>query len=175
MMGGPKFLALLLAALAGAAATSWPADAQCRLCDKPTTVQDQAASGDDIRLEIETSLNFDRLILTGEGQGAAVIRPDGSSTSEGNIAQLGPRAMVGTATVHGQPGKTIRVELPHRIQLYSLSGGTISFDDVTSDLPSLPRLDSAGNLTFRFGGRIQISGDADGEYRGDLPITVEYQ
>ena len=34
---------------------------------------------------------------------------------------------------------------------------------------------SAGNLTFRFGGRVQISGDADGDYRGDLPITVEYQ
>ena len=45
----------------------------------------------------------------------------------------------------------------------------------SSDLPSLPRLDSAGNLSFRFGGRITISGDADGQYRGDLPITVEYQ
>jgi hypothetical protein len=83
--------------------------------------------------------------------------------------------MVGTAIVHGQPGRTVRVELPRRIELYSLSGGNISFEDVTSDLPSLPRLDSAGNLTFRFGGRVRISGDADGEYRGDLPITVEYQ
>ena len=69
----------------------------------------------------------------------------------------------------------VRVDLPRRIELYSLSGGRISFEDVTSDLPSLPRLDSAGNLTFRFGGRLTITGDADGEYRGDLPITVEYQ
>jgi hypothetical protein len=174
-MGGPKFIALLLAATAAAAATSWPAGAQCRLCDKPTTAREDPTTGDDIRLEIETSLNFDRLIVSGGGPGAAVIRPDGSSASEGAVTDVSPRAMVGTAVVHGQPGRIVRVELPRRIELYSLSGGNISFEDVTSDLPSLPRLDSAGNLTFRFGGRVRISGDADGEYRGDLPITVEYQ
>jgi hypothetical protein len=29
-------------------------------------------------------------------------------------------------------------------------------------------------LTFRFGGRIRISGDAEGDYRGNLPIAAEY-
>ena len=172
-MGGLKLLGLMLAA--SAAAAPWPASAQCRLCDKPTTMQAAPGTGDDIRLEIESSLNFDRLILSGEGQGAAIIRPDGSSAAEGTVTNVSPRAMVGTAIVHGQPGRTVRVDLPRQIELYSLSGGKISFEDVTSDLPSLPRLDSAGNLTFRFGGRVRISGDADGEYRGDLPITVEYQ
>jgi uncharacterized protein DUF4402 len=170
-----KLLGVVLAAIAVAAVTPRPVGAQCRLCDQPTTVREDPTNSDDIRLEIETSLNFDRLILAGGGQGAAVIRPDGSSASEGAVVDVGPRAMVGTAIVHGQPGRMIRVDLPHRIELYSLSGGNISFEDVTSDLPSLPRLDSAGNLTFRFGGRVRISGDADGEYRGDLPITVEYQ
>jgi hypothetical protein len=174
-MGGSKLLALVLAASAAAAATSWPADAQCRLCDKPTTKREDPTGSDDIRLEIETSLNFDRLILFGQGQGAAVIRPDGSSSAEGTVTNVSPRAMVGTAVVHGMAGRAVRVELPRRIELYSLSGGIITFENVTSDLPSLPRLDSAGNLTFRFGGRVRISGDADGEYRGDLPITVEYQ
>ena len=174
-MGGSKLLALVLAVGAAAAVTSWPADAQCRLCDKPTTAREEAANGGDIQLEIETSLNFDRLILFGEGQGAAVIRPDGSSSVEGTVANVSPRAMVGTVVVHGLANRAVRVELPRRVDLYSLGGGKISFEDVTSDLPSLPRLDAAGNLTFRFGGRVRISGDADGEYRGDLPITVEYQ
>jgi len=62
-----------------------------------------------------------------------------------------------------------------RIDLYSLRGGRITVDHVTSDLPSLPRLDSAGNLTFRFGGRVTVTGDSEGDYRGDMPITVEYQ
>jgi len=82
--------------------------------------------------------------------------------------------MVGTAIVRGEPNRVVRVELPHRIDLYSLSGGRITFDSVVSDLPALPKLDSAGRLTFRFGGRLQVTGDADGDYRGELPIIVEY-
>ncbi|HEX6742168.1 MAG TPA: DUF4402 domain-containing protein [Sphingomicrobium sp.] len=152
-----------------------PAGAQCRLCDTPTTARDEAADGGDIRLEIETSLNFDRLILSGGGAGTVLIRPDGSTSAQGAVTDVGPRAMVGTVIVHGQPGRAVRVELPRRIVLHSLSGGEISFDEVASDLPSVPRLDEAGALTFRFGGRLTVTGDADGDYRGDLPITVEYQ
>jgi hypothetical protein len=170
MMGRIAFLVLLV----GVAASSSPAGAQCRLCDAPTTTRDSDTGKGDIQLEVETSLAFDRLILLGSGQGIAVIRPDGSSSGTGTVADISPRAMVGTVTVHGEPGRTIRVELPHRIELHSLSGSEISLDDVVSDLPSLPRLDSSGNLTFRFGGRLQINGDADGDYRGDLPITAEY-
>lgn len=171
-------LSLFAAAVAAAAATvvaAPAARAQCRLCDTPTTGRDEAAPGQDVRIEIESSLSFDRLILFGDGVGAAVIRPDGSRAAQGAVADIGPRAMVGTAVVHGEPGRLVRVELPLRIDLYSLSGGRIAFDEVASDLPALPRLDASGNLTFRFGGRVRISGDADGDYRGDLPITVEYQ
>jgi hypothetical protein len=114
------------------------------------------------------------LILLGAGEGTAVLRPDGSSSSTGTILDVSPRAIAGTVTVHGEPGRSIRVDLPQRIVLHSLSGGEVTFDNVVSDLPSLPKLDSAGNLTFRFGGRLRISGDADGDYRGDLPITAEY-
>jgi hypothetical protein len=174
-MGGNRFLALGLAAVAALAAEARPADAQCRLCGTPTTTRDEGAAGGDIKLEIESSVNFDRLVLFGQGQGAAVIRPDGSSAATGSVADMGPRAMVGTAIVHGEAGRAVRIELPRQIQLYSLGSGRITFDQVVSDLPELPRLDSTGTLTFRFGGRIVVSGDAEGEYRGDLPITAEYQ
>lgn len=172
---GLKIPALVLAAAAAAVVTSWPADAQCRLCDAPTTARDDPTQSGDVRIEIESSLNFDRLIMLGDGDGAAVIRPDGSTAAEGSVTGISPRAMVGTAVVHGEAGKAVRVDLPRRIVLYSLSGGQITVDDVQSDLPAIPRLDSAGNLTFRFGGRVRITGGADGDYRGDLPITVEYQ
>jgi hypothetical protein len=135
----------------------------------------QSPQDDGIDLEIETSLDFGRLIIAGQGQGAALIRPDGSSAAQGALAQVSPRAMVGSASVHGLPGRAVRVELPRRIELYSLSGGRITVDDVASDLPSLPRLDAAGNLSFRFGGRVTVTGDSEGDYRGDMPITVEYQ
>lgn len=174
-MGGLKFLAWGLAACAAAACFARPADAQCRLCDKPTTTREDPLASDGIRLEVETSLNFDRLILTGEGPGTALIRPDGSKAAGGGVADIGPRAMVGSATIRGEPGRAVRVELPRRIELYSAYGGSVSFDEVASDLPVMPKLDSAGKLTFRFGGRLRVSGESDGDYRGDLPITVEYQ
>lgn len=174
-MGGSKPLALSLVALAAAAVGAWPASGQCRLCATPTTALSQSSSDRGIDLRIETSIDFGRLILSGAGQGAAVIRPDGSNAAEGALAGVSPRAMVGSASVHGEPGRAIRVELPSRIELYSVDGARITFDDVASDLPSMPRLDSAGNLAFRFGGRLTITGDAEGQYRGDLPITVEYQ
>ena len=151
-----------------------PAVAQCRLCSAPTTVRTEEAGKGQVRLEIETSLDFDRLILLGPGDGSAVLRPDGSTSSAGTVSEISPRAMVGTVTVRGEPGRTLRIDLPHRIVLHSLSGGEVTFDDVASDLPALPRLDSAGNLTFRFGGRLRVTGDAEGDYRGDLPITAEY-
>ena len=47
-------------------------------------------------------------------------------------------------------------------------------EGLIADLPSAPRLDSTGRLEFRFGGRLRVSGDSEGDYRGDIPVTVEY-
>jgi hypothetical protein len=165
---------LLLIVAVTASVGALPALAQCRLCEQPTTALPTDGPDGDVQLQIETKLDFDRLILSGAGAGAATIRPDGTQLAEGGVIDLGPRAMVGTVLVHGEAGRSIRVDLPHRIELYSVGGGRITLDDITSDLPAMPRLDPAGNLTFRFGGRLMVSGDSDGQYRGDLAITVEY-
>jgi hypothetical protein len=29
-------------------------------------------------------------------------------------------------------------------------------------------------LRFRFGGELDVSGNVEGDYRGDIPITVDY-
>ena len=173
-MGGSKLLALMIAGVAAAAAISSPAEAQCRLCDQPPTDRPPESADGDVQLQVESSLNFDRLIISGAGLGAATIRPDGANSAEGAVLEISPRAMVGTVLVHGEANRAVRVELPRRIELYSLSGGRITLDDVTTDLNGTPRLDAAGNLSFRFGGRLIVTGDTDGQYRGDLPITVEY-
>ncbi len=169
---------LLVPVLALAAGMStvpvMPAAAQCRLCDAPTTGRDHGPGDGPVSLEIETSLDFDRLILLGAGEGTATLHPDGSRSVSGVVGAISGRAMVGSAIVRGEAGRAVRVELPRRIELYSSSGGRIAIEDIISDLPGTARLDSAGSLTFRFGGRLRISGDAEGDYRGDVPITVEY-
>ena len=47
-------------------------------------------------------------------------------------------------------------------------------DPIQCDLPHDPALDSTGTLEFRIGGELVLQGDADGEYRGDVPVSVDY-
>jgi hypothetical protein len=150
------------------------ARAQCRLCSNPTTSPDEKKAEEQIALEIDAALDFDRLVVMGQGEGSATLRPDGTRLATGSVEAISGRAMVGEARVRGEPGRMVRVDMPSRIQMHSLNGATISIDQVITDLPGVPRLDSAGNLRFRFGGRLKLTGNVDGEFRGDLPITVEY-
>jgi hypothetical protein len=154
--------------------TSGPARAQCRLCDNPTTERDKGDSSRLIRLKVETTLDFDRLVLLGAGDGSATLLPTGERSASGSVATVSAGAMVGRVVVSGEPGRTVRVDLPARIHLYSLGGSTILIDRIETDLSGLPKLDSSGTLSFRFGGRLQVTGDSEGEYRGDVPITVDY-
>jgi hypothetical protein len=153
---------------------SVPVRAQCRLCSTPTTELQQQDSTGAIQLDVQATLDFDRLVLLGAGGGTATLAPTGERSASGSVATVSASAMVGSVSVHGEPNRNIRVEMPPRIDLYSVNGAKIAIDHIETDLPGLARLDSAGDLDFRFGGRLQISGDAEGEYRGDVPITVEY-
>ena len=165
--------ALGLAAAAGFAAAV-PARAQCRLCEVPTTTADSANGEGPVSLEVEAGLDFDRLVLLGPSGGSATLRPDGTRQVSGAIGAIGGRAMVGEAWVRGEPGRAVRIDIPRRIELHSLSGAQIVIDEIQTDLPAVPRLDSAGGLRFRFGGRLQVAGEPEGDFRGDLPITAEY-
>ena len=167
---------LLIGLCTGAAGWLLPASAaaQCRLCETPSTVAPTEARDGAITLRVEASLDFDRLILLGAGDGTAEVHPDGSTQVSGMVGAISTRAMVGSATVRGEPGRAVRIDLPRQINLYSLSGGHVLVDEIASDLPRSPKLDSSGALSFRFGGRVRISGDAEGDYRGDLPVTAEY-
>ena len=151
------------------------ASAQCRLCSEATT-QPAAEAGDSagVRLQVDASLDFDRLVLVGSGGGSAVLLPNGERSTSGTLSAMSARAMVGSVTVRGEPGRGVRIELPRRITLHSTQGGQIIVEEIESNLPSLPKLDGAGSLTFQFGGRLSISGDAEGDYRGDVPIDADY-
>lgn len=149
------------------------ASAQCRLCATPTT--DAAADTSvPMALEVEANLDFDRIILAGSGDGSATLAPDGSRRTGGTVVSIGGRAMVGTIRVRGEPGRSVRVNLPARIDLHGLNGTEIAIDEVTSDLPSLPRIGNDGSLSFRIGGALHIAGDVDGDYRGDFNVDVDY-
>ena len=168
-----RLLVLVALALIAAPALSQDATAPCRLCDSSTAADSEKPSSP-VRLDVETSLDFDRLILAGSGDGSAELSPDGARSVAGSITAISARAMVGEVTIRGEPGRVVRVALPERIDLFGLAGGSIRLESIRSDLPPMPRLDGEGRLSFRFGGILRVSGDLDGEFRGDVPIDVEY-
>lgn len=175
-MNGPNSIGgALLASAALCVALPGAARAQCRLCESPTTsavtVHDEATA---LRLEVITKLDFDRLILLGEGRGSALVSAKGVTRASGSVAAVSGRAVVGELLIRGEPGRTVRLELPTSIVLFGMRGGTIRIDSLDHDLGSGPTLDSNGELRVRLGGEIQISGDVDGDFRGDIPVFVDY-
>ena len=175
-MSGLRFALLSpIALLVGAIAMPGVAPAQCRLCDTPTTAPDLAGADTPIRLDVQARLDFDQVILIDSGgAGTARIAPDGSSSISGSVGAIGGRAMVGSVIVRGEPGRLVRIGFPESILLHGLTGNSIRVRSLTSDLPSAARLDSQGKLHFRFGGALEISGAVEGDYRGEIPITVDY-
>jgi Domain of unknown function (DUF4402) len=175
-MTGRAFALLTLAALLGGAlAMPAAAPAQCRLCTEPTTDLTGAAVEQGVRIEVQARLNFDQVVvLDNDGLGTARLLPDGSSSTSGSIGLISGRAMVGSVVVRGDPGRLVRINLPGEIALYGIGGGSIRLDSLVTDLPAQPRLDSQGSLQFRFGGALHVQGNVDGDFRGDVPITVDY-
>ena len=147
---------------------------QCRLCGVDEAGGREASAIVPMTVEVETSLDFDRLVLTGPSGGTARLGADGSRATSGGIAEFSGRAMVGSMVIRGEPGRAVRIDLPSRIELQGWNGASIVIERIGSDLPDSPRLDASGRLGFRFGGELSVQGDSEGEYRGDIPITVEY-
>jgi hypothetical protein len=175
-MIGRTLISMSLLALAVAAAVApAPASAQCRLCDVPTTSPGSSESdGRPLRLEVVTSLDFDRLILVSAGRGTITVKPDGTSVAAGSLSSFGNRAMAGQVVIRGEPGRAVRVDLPRAIDLYGLKGGSIRIESLTSDLAANPQLDGAGELKIRIGGELVTSGELDGDFRGDVAVMVDY-
>ena len=153
---GVKLRLFLGFALAFGAAPS--AGAQCLLCaqDKAAGTMTRKAEVP-LRVDVETQLDMGRVAV-----GAM-----------GGEVELDPAS--GVRRVRGEPGAEVRVILPASVDLESGHGRTARVTGLVTDLSAAPRLGADGRLIFRFGGRLQIAGLDDGDYRGRIPVTVEYQ
>lgn len=158
-------------------AGSPPAAAQCQLCaDDGASVRTANRDAEvPLRVDIETQLDFSR-IAVGRGGGTVEVDPaSGARRLSGDVVDLGGFALSGVVTVRGQPGAAVRVTLPATVDLDGGDGRAAQVTDLTTDLTAAPRLGPDGRLRFRFGGRLQVTGVGGGDYRGRIPVTVEYQ
>lgn len=162
----PMLLTLALALAAPAAAQS-----DCRLC-----YSDNGKPGErPLSLEIFADLNFAKLALTGrEGGSAEVDAASGSKRTGGAVMNLGGMAVTGRGRVTGEPLREIRIDLPQSVPMTAPDGGTAELTDFSTDLPSRPTLDANGELTFSFGAKLVLRSGRGGNYRGRIPITVDY-
>lgn len=161
------FLALSLILAAPAAGQE-----ACRLC-----YGDSGKPGErPLTLEIFADLNFSKLALTGrDGGSAEVDAATGSKRTGGAVVNLGGMAVTGRGRVTGAPLREVRIDLPQAVAMTAPDGGVAELTGFTTDLPSRPTLDANGELTFSFGARLVLKGGGrGGNYRGRIPITVDY-
>lgn len=164
-------LAILLAFASPSVAT-----AQCLLCaqEKDGTTAARRAEVP-LRVEVETQLDMGRVAVGAMGGEVEIDPTSGARRVRGDVVDLGGFALTGVVTVRGEPGAEVRVILPASVDLEGGHGRTTRVTGLVTDLSAAPRLGPDGRLIFRFGGRLQIAGLDDGDYRGRIPVTVEYQ
>lgn len=136
----------------------------------------QEANEIPLQVEIRTQLDFSKAASGGSGGGRISIDPtNGTRQMAGDIVDLGGSALAGSAVVTGEPGRSIRVDLPMSIRMSGSSGGAIEIRNLRTNLPPHAKLDGFGRLEFNFGGDLEIKGSVAGTFRGRIPITAEYE
>ena len=143
-------------------------------CAPPPAAGRQRTPDAPLRLEVQTRLEFDKVVYAGLGEGQVLLSPQGATQLSGAAAAAGARAMPGSVMIRGEPGRAVRIDLPNRVDLFGEGRSAIRIDSIVTDLPDFPRIGDDGTLSFRFGGDLRISGDSDGAYRGSVDIIVEY-
>ena len=129
-----------------------------------------------LQVEIRTQLDFSKAATAGTNGGRISIDPsNGSRQMAGDIVDLGGSALAGSAVVTGEPGRSVRVDMPMTIRMTGSLGGTIEISNLRTNLPPQSRLDNFGKLEFSFGGDLEIKGSVAGTFRGRIPITAEYE
>ena len=180
-MSGPCLNQILSVALVAAVSVvPAPARAQdaavapCRLCSAAPTDLINARPATPLRLQVETRLDFDKIVFEGTGSALIALSPDGVARLSGAATAAGARIMPGSVLIRGEPGRAVRVDLPQVVTLFGEGSGSIRIDSLTTDLPSFPRIGADGTLLFRFGGDLRLTGDSDGAFRGTIDIVVDY-
>ena len=129
-----------------------------------------------LQVEIRTQLDFSKAATGGSSGGRISIDPnDGSRQLAGDVVDLGGSALAGSAVITGEPGRSIRVDLPMSIRMAGSSGGAIEIRNLRTNLSPHAKLDGFGRLEFSFGGDLEIKGSVAGTFRGRIPITAEYE
>ena len=149
----------------------------CLLCKAQNSASE--LGGDKVTplsIDITTKLDFSRAALSGTGGGQIEVDPqNGGRKVDGGIVDLGGTALAGTAIVRGEPGRAVRIDMPVSARMTSSTGGIVEITGLRTSLTGNSRLDEEGRLSFSFGGKLLVRGNASGTFRARIPITAQYE
>jgi hypothetical protein len=158
---------------APASSTPAPASGSDSIADPFATVGPNGERP--LSITIDSGISVGRLGLQGRKDGNALIDPQTGAKQVGaNMVDLGGLTYQGKATVTGQPLKPVRIELPPSVTLYSSNGAEAELSNFRTDLAGVAMLDARGQLQFNFGATITSMDGQGGDFRGRIPIRVEY-
>ncbi len=150
--------------------------ANCQLCETATPAEQlQDGPRVPVRVDIEANLDFSKVAARANGSGSVTVAPKGARSLSGTVTDLGGMGMSGIAHVRGAPNARLRIDLPRRVTLRSTTGAVAEIVDIQTDASAAPTLDTNGKMDFSFGGKLIIKGRVSGIFRGQIPISVEYE
>jgi len=151
--------------------------AQCRLCTAEENAQRNADNTSSVPLTvtIEADIRFSRLALNGRSGEARLDTNSGITQTDGGLINLGGLSLTGSARITGEPGRSVRIDLPERVRMVNQTGDQAELVNLKTTLPARPRLDLDGSLSFSFSGTLRIQNNSGGNYRGRIPISAEYE
>lgn len=166
-----RALPLILAALALPALPAAGQEA-CRLCySEPGTKPGERP----LTIEIWADLSFAKLAMTGRSGGSAQVDAQtGSKSTQGDVMSLGGTPVTGHGRITGEPLRQVRIDLPGKVPMSTPDGGSAELTDFTTNLPRNPQLNANGELEFSFGARLVVKDGRGGNFRGRIPISVDY-
>ena len=168
---GTLILAVLAFALPMAGATAVAQD--CQLCaSRPDAPK---VSLRPLTVAIDTTLDFSTAVHTSRGSGSITIDARTGRRQIIGLVALGGPALVGTVTITGEPFARIVVGMPRTNVLNSNLGAMADVTEIRTDLPPHPAIGANGRLVFTFGGKLTVRNDAAGDFRGRIPVTVDYE
>ncbi|MBK6298665.1 MAG: DUF4402 domain-containing protein [Sphingomonadales bacterium] len=144
----------------------------CQLC--ATAPADPAPSLRALSVTIDAALDFSTAVYTNRDSGSIAIEARTGRRQMIGFAALGGPALAGTVTITGEPFARVTVNLPRTVVLTSNLGGTADVTEIRTDLPPHPVIGPNGRLVFTFGGRLTARNGVDGDFRGRIPVTVDY-
>lgn len=160
--------------LVALALIAMPAHAQCRLCAPASTATASTQPLTPLNISVEAGLDFSRAALGPGGRGTIALDERSGARAVSGMVDLGGVGLKGEVALSGAPFARVRISVPPSIRLTAPDGGVAEVT-VETDLGPDPVLDAQGRLAFGFGGKLTLSGGGSGDFRGLIPITVDYR